>query len=229
MRSLSFVTRAVSLPVLSLALAVPTLAAPPPAPTLRVDTMVDVLHGVSVADPYRFMENVKAPEVQTWLRAQGDVTRDTLDRIDVRAELLKRIEEFSNATGDSIGSVVRMPQGKVYYLKRASGQRQFKLMMRTGLDGPETVLVDPDVDAQRTGVPHAVNYFAPSWDGRHVAFGMSAGGSEDASLYVLNVETGKTVGAPIPRVPGLVHWLPSSQSLAYNQLQVLKPGQPDTD
>ena len=229
MQPSSFLTRAVNVPVLLLALANPTLAALPSAPTLQMDTTVDMLHGVSVADPYRVMENVKAPEVQTWLRAQGDVTRDTLDRIDVRAELLKRIEAFSNATGDSIGSVVRMPQDKVYYLKRASGQRQFKLMMRTGLNGPETVLVDPDLDAQRTGVPHAVNYFTPSWDGRHVAFGMSAGGSEDASLYVLNVETGKTVGAPIPRVPGLVHWLPNSQSLAYNQLQVLKPGQPDTD
>ncbi len=229
MRPLSFVTHAVSLPVMSLALAASALAAPPPAPVARVDSTVEVLHGVSVADPYRYMENVKTPEVQTWLRAQGDVTRDTLDHISVRADLRKSIEAFSNATGDSIGSVVRMPGDTVYYLKRASGQRQFKLMMRTGLNGVEKVLVDPDLDAQRTGVPHAVNYFVPSWDGKHVAYGMSAGGSEDASLYVLNVATGNTVGAPIPRVPGLVHWLPDSQSLAYNQLQLLKPGQSDSD
>ena len=235
MHPLSFVTQAVRVPVLSLALAASALAASPAtpvvpvAPIARVDSTVEVLHGVSVADPYRYMENVKSPELQTWLRAQGDVTRSTLDRIDVRANLLQRIEELSNATGDSIGSVVRMPGDTVYYLKRASGQRQFKLMMRTGLNGVEKVLVDPDVDAQRTGVPHAVNYFVPSWDGQHVAYGMSAGGSEDASLYVLNVATGTTVGAPIPRVPGLVHWLPDSQSLAYNQLQVLKPGQSDAD
>ena len=230
MQPSSFLTRAVNVPVLLLALANPTLAALPSAPTLQMDTTVDMLHGVSVADPYRAMENVKAPEVQTWLRAQGDVTRDTLDRIDVRAELLKRIEAFSNATGDSIGSVVRMPQDKVYYLKRASGQRQFKLMMRTGLNGPETVLVDPDLDAQRTGVPHAVNYFTPSWDGRHVAFGMSAGGSEDASLYILDTTTGKNVGAPAPRVhESLVSWLPDSHSVTYNQLKAPTKGEPESE
>ena len=81
MQPSSFLTHAVNVPVLLLALASPTLAALPSAPTLQMDTTVDMLHGVSVADPYRAMENVKAPEVQTWLRAQGDVTRDTLDRI----------------------------------------------------------------------------------------------------------------------------------------------------
>jgi len=48
--------------------------------------------------------------------------------------------------------------------------------------GVERVLVDPEIEAARTGVPHALNYFVPSWDGRYVAYGMSAGGSEDASL-----------------------------------------------
>src|SRR5438034_6479872 len=37
-----------------------------------------------------------------------------------------------------------------------------------------------------TGVPHAINWFVPSWDGRHVAYGLSAGGSEDASMYELD-------------------------------------------
>lgn len=201
--------------------------AQPPAP---VRDVTQVLHGVTVHDPYRYMEDVKSPEVQAWLRAQGEVTRQTLDRIDLRERLLKRIEELSTASGDSIYSVVRMPQDRVYYLKRPKGEKQFKLMMRIGLSGADQVLVDPELDARRTGVPHAVNFFVPSWDGRHVAYGMSAGGSEDASLYILNIASGKTVGAPIARVhEGLVSWLPDSKSLTYNQLQELQPGQPQTE
>lgn len=199
-------------------------------PTAPVRDITQVLHGVTVHDPYRYMEDVKSPEVQAWLRAQGELTRQTLDRIDLRERLLKRIEELSTASGDSIYSVVRMPHDRVYYLKRPKGEKQFKLMMRIGLSGADRVLVDPELDSRRTGVPHAVNYFVPSWDGRHVAYGMSAGGSEDASLYILHIASGKTVGAPIARVhEGLVSWLPDSKSLTYNQLQELQPGQPQTE
>ncbi len=199
-------------------------------PIAPVRDVTQVLHGVTVHDPYRYLEDVKSPEVQTWLRAQGDVTRHTLDRIDLRGLLLKRIETLSAATGDSVNSVVRMSRDRVYYLKRPRGAKQFKLMMRTGLSGVEKVLVDPEADSKRTGVPHAVNYFVPSWDGKHMAYGMSTGGSEDASLYVQNIDTGKAVGAPIPRVrEALVSWLPDSKSLTYNQLQELKPGQAETE
>ncbi len=214
----------------ALAFASGTFAAQPALPIAPVRDVVQVLHGVTVHDPYRYLENVKDPEVQAWLRAQGDVTRQLLDKIDLRERLLKRIVELSAATGDSINSVVRMPLNRVYYLKRAAGEAQFRLMMRIGLEGVEKVLVDPQVDTQRTGVPHAVNYFVPSWDGNYVAYGMSAGGSEDASLYILNINDGTLVGAPIPRVQeALVSWLPDSKSFTYNQLKASKSGQPETE
>lgn len=102
--------------------------------------------------------------------------------------------------------------------------------MRQGLNGAERVLVDPQDAARRTGVPHAINYFMPSWDGAHLAYGMSAGGSEDASLHVLHVASGKPVGRPVPRVHDTpLHWLPDSRSLTFTQLARLKPGAPDTD
>jgi prolyl oligopeptidase len=210
-----------------LATATSVLAAAPVAP---VRDVTETLHGTTVHDPYRYMENIKDAEVQAWLKAQGEAARQALDRIAGRDAMLKRIEEASAATGDSIGGLMRMPGDKVFYLKRARGERQFKLMMRQGLAGTEQVLVDPEMEAKRTGTPHAVNYFMPSWDGKHVAYGMSAGGSEDASLYVLNVESGKLVGSPIPRVhESLVGWLPDSQSLTYNQLKEPKPGQPESE
>ena len=103
MRPLCVVTHTTSVSMLSLALSASSLAAAPPAPVARVGTTVDVLDGVSVADPHRYMENIKSTKVQTWLRAQGDATRDALDRLDMRVDFFKQIEEFSSATGIGVG------------------------------------------------------------------------------------------------------------------------------
>ena len=205
-----------------------TFAASPPVAPVREVT--DTIQGVAVKDPYRYFENVKAPEVQTWLKGQGEAARETLDKIELRDRMEKRITELATATGDAIRSVMRMPGDLIYYQKRPKGERQFKLVMRVGLKGAERVLVDPEVDAKRTGVPHAINYYMPSWDGKYLAYGMSAGGSEDASLYILDVKTGKTIGQPIPRVHETpVNWLPDSKSLTFSQLKVPTPGEAESE
>ncbi len=202
-------------------------AAPPVAEVRNVPTL---LHGTVVNDPYRWMEDVKSAPVQAWMKAQGDATRQLLDRIDGRAALQARLAELALARGDSVGSVLQMPGDRWYYLKRARGESQFKLVVRTGLNGAERVLVDPAVPSKKTGVPHAINYFKPSWDGKTVAYGMSAGGSEDASLYLLDVASGKLLGQPVPRVHETpLHWLPDSRSLTFTQLAQLSPGAPETD
>jgi prolyl oligopeptidase len=213
--------------VTALALAFGALAAPPVAEVRNVPT---VLHGTTVNDPYRWLEDVASPPVQAWFRGQGDAARSVLDRIEGRDALARRLAELSQAQGDAVGSVTCLPGERCYYLKRPAGDKQFKLMMRQGLAGPEKLLVDPEQDSQRTGVPHAINYFKPSWDGRFVAFGMSAGGSENASLYLLDVAQGRLLGDPVPRVYSTpVHWLPDSRSFTYTQLAQLPPGAPATE
>ncbi len=202
-------------------------AVPPVAP---VQPIVDTLHGTRLADPYRAMENLKDPAVRDWFKGQGEFARAQLDRIAGREGLEQRITALTSASGDAIGGIRRMANGQLFYLKRPKGERQFKLVVRDGLQGVERVLKDPEVEARASGVPHAINYFVPSWDGRHVAYGISAGGSEDASLHVLDVATGKDVGAVFPRVhEDLVSWLPDSQSLTFNQLKEPKPGEPETE
>jgi prolyl oligopeptidase len=202
-------------------------AAPPVAP---VRDVTETLHGTVVHDPYRYFENVKDPDVQSWLKGQGAYARQMLDRIEGRTQLEKRIVEIASAAGDSVSGIVRMPGDRVFYLKRLRNGKQFKLMMRAGAHGRERVLVDPEVAAARTGVPHAINHFSPSWDSRYVAYGLSAGGSEDASLHLLDVATGKQVGAAIPRVhQSHVSWLPDSKSFTYNQLKVLTPEDAETE
>src|SRR3569623_193413 len=207
-------------------LAASAFAAPPVAP---VRDTPETLHGVTVHDPYRYMENVKDPEVLAWMKAQGDYARSTLDAIPGRDAILRRIVELTAATGNAVGEVVRMPGGRLFYMTRVKGERQFKLMLREP-GRADRVLVDPQKEQDRTGVPHAVNWFVPALDGGHVAYGLSSGGSEETSLHVLDVKTGKLVGQPIPRVhEELVNWLPDSKSITYNQLKPLAAEDPETE
>lgn len=199
-------------------------------PVAPIKEVSETLHGVTLKDPYRYLEKVRTPEALAWYQAQGEYTRATLDKIALRDGLERRITELTSAAGDAITGITRMPGDKVFYLKRPKGERQFKLALRVGLQGAERILVDPEVDAKRTGVPHAINYYRPSWDGKYVAYGLSAGGSEDASLHILDVASAQDLGETFPRVhEGLVGWLPDSRSLTFNQLKVSTPGEPETE
>jgi len=200
------------------------------APAARVDTVVDEYHSIAVPDPYRYLEDVKRPAVQAWMQAQSDATAKALAAIDGRDALAARIAELTALSGDRTASVMRLPGERYFYLKRARGESQFRLVMRQGLAGAERTLVDTEVETRATGVPHAINFYQPSWDGRYVAFGLSAGGSENATLHVIDVRSGKRVGAPLPRASeGTIHWLPDSRSFTCTQLQELGAGQPETD
>ena len=211
----------------SLIAAAAAAALPPAAPS---EPVIDMLHGVSVADPYRNLENTKNPITLAWLKAQGQYATETLARIEGRDAMAARIETLAAASGDTVRSVTRMPGERIFYLKRKVGENQLKLMMRDGLAGPERVLVDPEKMARNSGVPHAINYFVPSWDGKTLAYGVSAGGSEDASLYLMDVANGKALRSPIPRVQqGLVHWSPDSRHLSFNQFRALPKNAPETE
>ena len=219
--------RQLSLGAVLLAACLAALAGPPPAP---LNDVTQTLHGVTVHDPYRSLEDVKSPATLDWLKAQGAYAESMLATMPERDKLAARIDELARATGDAVRGIVRLPGEKLFYLKREAGHSQFKLVTRTGLGGAERVLVDPEALAKAKGVPHAINYFVPSWDGQRLAYGMSAGGSEDASLYVLDVATGQPIGEPIPRVhEDLVHWAPDNRRLTYNQVRQLPTDAPPTE
>src|SRR6185369_1357512 len=164
--------------------------APPAAP---IRDVTDTYFGVAVPDPYRYLEDLKNPEVVGWLKAQGEFTRKTLDAIPGRAALLKRITELGDAAPARV-SGVEVNNGYYYYLKRRANENIAKLYVRTSLAANERLLVDPEAIKAKGGQHFAIDYFAPSFDNRYVAYGISQGGSEDSVLHVIDVATGKESG-----------------------------------
>ncbi|HET9822703.1 MAG TPA: prolyl oligopeptidase family serine peptidase [Burkholderiaceae bacterium] len=202
-------------------------AAPPAAPSQPVS---DVHHGVAVPDPFRNLEDVNHPATRGWMQAQGAYAAQQLARIAGRDELAQRIDALGRESGDRVSAVLRMPGGRLYYLLRKAGEPQAKLVMREGLAAEPRVLVDPTAQMRATGVPHAINYFRPSWDGRTLAYGVSAGGSEDASLHVMDIASGRLLAPPIARVHEVdLSWSPDSRFLAFNRFRELPAGAPETE
>jgi prolyl oligopeptidase len=199
-------------------------------PVAPVRPVTDTFFGTQVTDPYRYMEDVKAPEVADWMKAHSDHARRTLDALPLRNEFLSDLQRFESSVSARVTEVWRAPGDRFVYLKRAAGANAFKLVTRVGLQGEETVLFDPDTLARQTGKPHAINTLAVSHDGRLAAYGVSAAGSEAATTYVIEVATGKALGEPIPRTDyGAVSFTPDGRFVAYNQLVDLKPGAPATE
>jgi prolyl oligopeptidase len=118
-------------------------------------------------------------------------------------------------------------------METAPGQQTAKLRFQDARTGAIRTLVDPD-KYMTGGVPEAINFIQPAPDGAHIAYGVSAGGSEKASLHVLDVATGADTGTDIPRVEGdndefpPVFWLPDSKTWVYYQLQKLGPNDPQS-
>ncbi|MFT3817540.1 MAG: prolyl oligopeptidase family serine peptidase [Rubrivivax sp.] len=192
---------------------------------------VDTHFGVAVPDPFRNLEDLKDPAVKQWLLGQGEATAQALARIEGRDALLQRISALADSSGDVVREVTRRAGGRLFYLKRRAGESQFKLVVRQGLKGAERVLVDPQqLAARHGGMPHAINYFAPSWNGRLLAYGVSAGGSEQAELHLIDVASGRELREPVPRVvePN-VAWSPGDRWLGFNQLRALPPGAPESE
>ncbi|MBN9318498.1 MAG: hypothetical protein J0I28_02245, partial [Caulobacterales bacterium] len=174
-----------------------TPVAQPPA-TRKVPA-ADVIQGVSVADPYRWLEDDKAPEVKAWSETQNARTRAYLDAIPGRAAVQARISALMKAAAPSTYDL-RASRSRLFALYNDPAFQQAQLITM-GLDADPAghqVIVNPN--ALNTQGLLAIDWFEPSPDGSKVAVSMSLGGSEDGSLHVFDVATGREIEPVIPRV-----------------------------
>lgn len=213
-----------------IAAATASWAAQETLPQASAQNVPETFFGTTVDDPYRHFEDPKAPDVAAWMKAHSDHAQATLRRINGRDALRAKIERLDSSAPARVTGVERRRGELYFYERRGAKDDQFKLYMRQGLAGKEKLLFDPETLKRSTGKPHAINYFAPSPDGKLVAVGVSAAGSEDASLRILDARSGRQIGSEITRAQfGGPSWAPDGSELFFNRLQELKPGMPSTD
>jgi prolyl oligopeptidase len=194
-----------------------------PPPVAPVRPVTDDYFATAVVDPYRYLEDFKTPDVQAWMKAQAAYTRARLDAIPGRAALRDRLLQLMNT--DLRRSQFQRRGERLFYLVSAPGAPVPVLYYRDGVGGPEHRLVDPAELGQGSDTHYALDYFEASWDGRHIAYGISAGGSENSVLHVLEVDSGKVLPEAIERASeSVVAWRPDNRSFFY-----LRFNQPTAD
>lgn len=196
----------------------------PPATPKR--DVTDDFFGTKLVDQYRWLEDLKSPEVSAWMKAQNDYTRAVLDRIPGRDKLRARIAQLDD-TGVRVSGFQSFG-GHWFYFKISPGEDNRKLYVRDGANAPERLLLNPET-LTANGVHYSIDYYQPSLDGKLVAIGISPGGSENSVLHVLDAATGKDLGERIDRAQfGAISWLPDNRSFFYNRLNKVAPGEPRT-
>jgi prolyl oligopeptidase len=199
----------------------PRPAPPPPRP------VTETLYGAKVTDDYRYMEALD-PQTIDWMKAQGAYTRRVFDAIRPLPALQTRTAAFSGSFG--FIQAYATFGGRAFYQERAPGADAFNLVVREP-DGQVRKVIDvAALRAAHGGTPYAINYIMPSPDGSKVAAGVSAGGSEDADLFVYDAATGAQIGGPIDRAQfGPTSWSADSRTLYFIRLQAPRPGASPAD
>ena len=199
-------------------------AASDAVPATPARPVTETYFGTRIVDNFRWIEDLKSPEVQSWFNEQNAYARGVLDRIPGRDSLRARIAEL-----DGVGVRVARLQsfgGRLFYVKQTPGDDNRKLYVREG--SAERLLLDPE-KLTANGVHYSIDYFVASADGKLVAVGISPGGSENSVIHVLDADTRRDLGDAIDRAQfGAVSWLPDNRSFLYNRLKKLETGEPRT-
>lgn len=187
---------------------------PPPTRTQVID---ELIHGARVKDPYRWLEDEKSPEVQGWMKAQDDFTRERLKALPEREALLARYKALYYL--ESIGAPVKRG-GRWFYRRTHKDKEKSIVYWRANEKAPEQVLLDPNQWSKDNTV--SLGGWWPSEDGKKVVFAEKPNAADEATLHVLDVDTGKR--STVDVIPGAKYasasWMPDSKGFYYEWLPV---------
>ena len=155
-------------------------------PNTRRDNTEDSYHGTKVTDPYRWLEDTESEETANWVEAQNKVTFDYLRNISTRQPIADRLTSLWNY--ERFGRPFK--RGDFYFYSHNNGlQNQSVLYVTNSLESEARVLLDPNQWSQEG--TKALSSYAPSPNGKLMAYSISSAGSDWREWHVLNVETGE--------------------------------------
>ena len=155
-------------------------------PKTKTVDAVDDYHGTRVADPYRWLEDLDAPETAAWVAAQNRVTDGWLAQQPVRRRFRARIQRLWNFPKTDVPV---MEAGRLFYRRNSGLQLQASLYMRERLDAAPVEIITPDL-LWPDGTTSLAT-FAPSPDARLLAYTIAPGGADWQTVRVRNLSTGQ--------------------------------------
>ncbi len=205
---------------LTMSALLPTIASAEYPPTEK-KPVTDEYHGVKIVDEYRWLEESGTPAVKAWTEAQTAHARAYLDALPDRAGIQARLTELFARDTPSHSGLVSRP-GRLFALKFQPPKQQRLLVMLASANdlASEKIVLDPNEIEPKGQV--AMDWFAPSPDGKLLAVCLSEHGTEDGTLHFYRTDTGEHLPDRIPRVQyptggGSVAWTPDSKAVFYTR------------
>jgi prolyl oligopeptidase len=165
----------------------------PPASLVGAPT-VDMIHGVPVSDPFRWLEDQDSARTRQWLAEQALNTRTYFDSLANRPQLVGRIQEL---LASELIDGPRMCGSQVFFTKRQSCEEHAAITMRNTLQGHDIPLLRPS--DLREAFDASVDIVGISRNGALLAFGIRTGGEDYLQLGLLDVERRAILPDRIPR------------------------------
>ncbi len=193
-------------------------------PDTKRSDHTDVLHGITVADPYRWLEqDVRvSKDVAAWVEEQQKVTEAFLEKIPQREQIKRRMTELWNYEKYTAPHKV----AKRYYVfsKNDGLQNQFVYYRQDRLDSEPRMLLDPNKWSKDGTVALTGTEF--SEDGKHVAYSTSEAGSDWGVIRIMQVDSGKVLDDEIKWVKfSGMSWSHDGKGIFYSRYPAPQKGE----
>ena len=163
-------------------------------PRTRIDNMTETLHGVTVNDPYRWLEDQDSPETRAWIKAQNDYSSSVLGALPFRNRIRERLTQLLKI--DTISTPFARG-GRYFLTKRRADQNQAAIYVRNGLNGKDEVLVDPNTMSADQMTSVQIQDVSP--DGKLLVYGLRQGGEDEVTISLLDVDSRKELPDRLPK------------------------------
>ncbi len=182
-----------------------------PWPSTKRQDIVDTMFGKKIADPYRWLEDEKAPDVVAWMTVQDDYARAELAKLPKRDAIAARLKEVFYY--DAV-SAPHHAGGRFFYTRKFANKEKSIVFWKQGETGKEQVLLDPNT--MSTDGTTGLGGWWPSYDGKYVAYAIKEHNADETTHYVMEVATGKKLSDKIEgtKYSG-ASWSPDNKGFYY--------------
>lgn len=162
-------------------------------PASKAQPVADNMHGTTLTDPYRWLENDTARDTRAWIDAQNAFRSQLMGNLSARSAVAKRIEEMLRV---DVQGAPAVRGNRYFFTKRAADQDLSTIVLREGFTGTDVTLIDPNIMA--SDVALSVNTVALSEDGSLMAYAIRKGGADEVLVRFYDVNRRRTLPDHLP-------------------------------